>query len=393
MAVTRAFLFHSKVNTKVVREIAGTSSFLLNRFSMQPGGKNTALTRKRQDSYDVFNDSRQILQFRGETEQSGVAIRQKAGMVFYKVPRFAEKLPLLVEEIHNQRPLGGTGGQIDEMGEQEVQRQRRILGQRAANTRLALIGGLMRGEVYVHEDSNGDTKYLDYTSASATFTLNFGARSAGNESQLNMTDIDGNSIYSGNIIDNGWENPGADIVKQIMRINAAFKRKTGTRCELVIMNSSLWTYLTTNNNLQVNAGIANSPFVEFRRLDGQASNELPDTEFEARFAALPFVRFVITDEVLRLGTPESPTDVNLVPDNYIWAGPDPMKNRGFFEMLEYAQPTRDRAGAPTVPRRGMYAWVNDDEYDPPVTRLHVQDNCLPVMYIPEATVWAKVANF
>ncbi len=395
MAVSRGFLFHSKVNTKVVREIAGTSSYLLNRFAMQPGGMNTSLTRKRADSYDVFNDSRRLTQFRGEAEQSAVANRQSAGTVFYKVPRFAEHVTLLIEEIHNQRPLGGTGGVIDEMGEQEVSRQRRIVGQAVANTRLGLLGGMLRGELFFHEDAGGDVTFIEYDSTTPTFTLNFGNRTVGNESQLDMTDRLGTSIFGSDIIDVGWENQGADIVQQLMRVNAAFKRKTGTRLELGIMNSSLWTFLVNNNNLQVNAGIANSPFVEFFRRDGNANNSLPDTEFEARFAAMPWMRFIISDEIIETGAPGSTVDTNIIPDDHIWLGPDPAmaRNKGFFEMLEYAQPTRDRAGSPLVPRRGMYAWVNDDEYDPPVTKLHSQDNALPVMYIPEATAFAKVANF
>ena len=160
---SRREILATKVVTKAISRIAAATSIMLQRFGMAPGGPNVSPARQRRFTYDVFNDTRQLGSARAPGVQSATARRQIIGEVSCTIPRMAEKLPLLYEEMHNQRQVGGSTTDIDVMGQSYVARQQRFLGQRASNFRLALLGGMMRGNLYVHEDAGGGDDTVDLT--------------------------------------------------------------------------------------------------------------------------------------------------------------------------------------------------------------------------------------
>lgn len=394
--LSRAFLFHAKTNTRVVSRVAATSKWLLARFGMGPGGRNIGFSKQREDSYDIFNATRKLAEVRNPKAGSAPVNRQKAGSVHYAIPHFAEHQRMTIAEVRNQRPIGGTGGEIDETGQNELGRQQRYMGNRIANSRLAMLGGMLRGALYVHTGaSNADSMYLSYTSASNLMEINFG-RHAGNEGTIDAHDRPGEdgsvAMFSEPIFNDPWDNGTVDIPNQFMTLNRVSKIQTGSLVELALMSSATWKYLVNNDHIRAQAGISNKPFEYIRRREGASDNDEMPTEFEARFPAIPWMNFVMSDEVIEIGPPGSETLTQIIPPGYIWCGPDPLRHRDLVEMLEYDEPVRERAGVAAVPRRGVYAWVNEDEYDPPVQKLHTKDDALPVMYSPNSSYWIKVLS-
>lgn len=395
--VSRAFLFHAKTNTRIVSRVAAASSFLLSRFGMAPGGKNVGFSVQREDSYDVFNATRTIAQVRNPRSGSAPVNRQKAGSVRYAIPHSAEHQRILLPSVTNQRPLGGTGGEVDQNGQDEIARQQRYMGQRVANFRLALLGGLLRGKLYVQAgSSNADEQYLSYTSSSNLMEINLG-RHSGNEEDVDAHDKPGETgsaaMYSAAVFADKWDNGTVNIPKQLMLLNRTSKAQTGGSIELAVTGSGTWDYLVNNDFIRAQAGISNTPFDYIRRREGgDADNGLPPTEFEAKFPSMPWMNWLMSDEVVQMGTAGSEAITSVIPPGYVWFGPDPQKTRDLMEMLETQELVREKAGAPAVLRRGVYAWVNDDEYDPPVAKLHTKDDALAVMYSPNMTYLVKVLS-
>lgn len=381
---SRREILHTKVITKVVRRVAGATSVLLNRFGMQAGGSRVDQTPQRKSHYDIFDDTRTVGLSRAPGVQSATVRRKAAGHVSYTIPRLAEHLPLTYEELHNQRTIGGSNADIDSSGQSYIRRQARYLAQRAANWRLALLGGMLRGKLYLHE--NGDDMYPSYTASGATFTIDYQIP-AGNRDQLDM-------LGGGNIINTGWQSATANIPDHIMQINAAFQQLTGSRLELAVINSSMWTHLVNNDYVVSQAGVSNPAFRMFSRGQEVTGNGLPDTTFEAVLSCVPWLRWIITDEGIDMGATGSESYTKFIPDNYVWFGPDPTRPQGIdmMEMLEGPEPISEGPNRPPAIRNGLHSYAVE-KYDPASIDLHTVDNALPVLYVPKSVAWAQVANF
>lgn len=368
----------TRVTTKVVRQQAGVNSFLLRLFGMNPGGLAERAQGHRQFGYDIFNDTRTVSQGRGPGATSATVRRQPVGRVDGVFPRFRENLPLLSEEIHNFRVIGGPNSVYDERGVQYIMRQQRFMGQRLGNNRSLLLAGMMRGLMYGHV--SGDDVTYNFTSSGAAFTVDW-KMPAANKSQLNMTG-------GGDIIDVSWANASANIPGHLRSINAALQESVGTSLELIIIPNQVWGYILNNDACQALAGTSNPPFTQQQRVVGMDSGSgLPQTVIEARITAVPWLRIIVTDEGIKLGSPGSESFNKFVPDNYMWWGPNPSPE--MFEMLLGSEPVTEGYGAQEVVRTGAYAYTETIS-DPSGHKLHTGDNCIPANYVPASNGYATV---
>lgn len=374
-------ILSTKITTRVVSRVAGATSEVLNLFGMQPGGRNVF---RRPDvhrtfGYDIFNDTRTVGVGRAPGAPAGVARRQKVGRVDATIPRMNEKLPLLLEELHNLRVVGGPANEYDEMGRAYIARQQNYMGQRAANFRKVLVGGMMRGKVYAHE--NGDDIYWNYSISGAMYTLDYQIP-AGNLNQLDM-------LGDGDIIDQSWGDPTTDIPLHLSKINAGFQKNVGTRMDLAICDSEMWNRITNNEYVISKAGTSNTPFTVFERAAGNNENGLPNTTMRARLAAFPMLEWLVTDEGVELGTQGSESYTQFVGANNVWFGPNPTQGMQVMELVEGNEPVKESYQSNPVPRTGLHAWTFES-VDPPVVYLYALDNALPCLYVPAATAYPTV---
>lgn len=372
-------ILSTKVTTRAISRVAASTSRMLYLFGMNPGGPNERSQGGRRFGYDIFNDARTVATARAPGATSAIARRQAVGRVDGTFPRVAEKLPLLLEELHNYRRIGGSGGDLDKGGVEYVRRQQRYMGQRVANFRLLMMAGMMRGKLYAHRVSNGDDFYYDFTSSSGAYTLDFQIPS-GNLSQLNM-------LGGGNIIGTSWDDPTANIPDDLYQINAAFQELCGSTLEVVCVTSGMWKNIVNNDYVISIAGTANTPFTILQREDGNAENGMPRTTFVARLTGLPWVTFYITDEGLNLGVTGSETYTKFIGENNAWFGPAP--NPDYFEMLLGSEPVSEGPNLEATERFGMHSY-NVRSYDPASVHLHTLDNAMPALYVPKATAYGTV---
>jgi len=361
---------------KAVSRVASGSNFIMSEFGMQPGGPNEMPVHGRKFSYDIFNDTRKIGKSTAPNQPFPVSTRNPVGTVANTIPRMADSLILLLDELHNYRAIGGP--QVyDAMGAKNIEKYQRILGQKASNFRMALIGGMLRGKIYGH--AHGTELYYDYTSTSPIWTVDF-QMPTGNLTQLDM-------LGAGNILNVSWANPQANIPYHLMQINAAFQQLVGSSLQVCIVNSSTWNYIVNNDYVLQLAGAVNKPFEIWSRQEGTSQNGRKWTVQNATINAFPLCRFIITDEGLDLGTPGSETYTKFIPDGYAWFGPEPSSD--YFEMLVGDEPISKGPNVAASPVRGLDAWTVPN-HNPTSVQMFILDNCMPTLYVPASTAFAQV---
>ena len=328
----------TRIVSKSVSRVAATSDSVLNFFGMQPGGFAEEKKGHRQISVDIFNDARTVAVGRTPGAPAGTARRQKVGTINATMARMNEKLPLLAEEIHNLRRIGGPTSEFDEAGASYLAKQQRYMGQRAANFRKVLLGGMIRGKLYSH--ASGDDIYWDYTSSGAQATIDYQIP-ANNKNQCNS------------IIDVSWANPGANIPAHLAALDNAAQSGPGSRIDIAMCRGSMWQNIINNDYVVSQAGVANRPFQEFRRDIGTGSNGKPLTLKTGVLSCAPFITWIITDEGLELGTQASPTYTPYIGTNDVWFGPDP--NSDLFAMLIGSEPVSDGPGQ--TPKVHYILWL------------------------------------
>lgn len=382
-------LLSTKVTAKTVTQVAACTSELLNLFGFQgnePGsdGRNVNRVGHRKFGFDIFNDARTSAMASAPGTAARAARRQRVGRVEGEFPRFYEKLPLLLDELHNFRRIGGPSSEYDNVGKDFVMKQQRFLGQRLANARLLLTTGMLRGALYEHQ--TGDDVFYNFDSASAQTTIDWQIPAA-NKSQLNM-------LGEGSIINADWATASTDIPSHLAQINAAFQSLAGTQLKTIIMNSKTWQYVLNNTAVARQAGTAATPFETFRREVGQGTNGRPLTNQMATLKACPFYDIVITDAVIEVpttgGSHATTTTVKVIPDGYVWFGPEPSKD--IMEMCLGSEPVNEGYGKATTVQFGSYAWTKEID-DPACMCMYSLDNAIPALYVPKATAYARVSGF
>lgn len=380
---SRNEILSTRITLKAISRVAAATSQALMEFGMQTGGPNVIPFPQRRGGYDIFSSTRSVASVRTPTASAAVVRRKAVGRVDFEIPRMSEMLPLLYEEMHNQRTIGGSMTDIDTRGERYIARQQEYMANRAANFRLALLGGMLRGATYIHAD--GDRTYLDYTSSGAIGTIDYQIP-AGNKSQLDM-------LGGGNLVTGSFASSGTDIPGILLNIDAAFQKLWGGRLDFAMCSSATWNYIIQNDYVVQQAGFSNPPWSVLERTAGMGTNGKPNVTFRARLSACPWMQFLVTNEGIDIGSSEdSLTYTQLVPDNYIWLGPDPQGPNGganLMEMMEGPGAIVEKPGGEVTIRNGLHAWVFEN-MNPAVAELFTEDNALPALYVPNATAYATV---
>ena len=368
---------------KAISTVAATSSPILGLFGFngndpKSDGKNLLRVGKRKSGWDIFDDTRTAASFRSPAAPAATVARNPVGRVEIVFPRMAEKLPLLHDDLNNFRKIGGGYSDYDPRGIDYITKQQRYLGQRAANFRLLMTAGMMRGNLYGHQV--GDTTYYDFDSTAAINTISWRIPT-GNTLQLNMTG-------AGNILDASWATiASTDIPRHLSAINAAFEYTSGSRLDVAVINSKTWDLIKNNTLVQRQAGSSNRVFKVDKRDVGMGFNGKPLTNRVGEIDAANFVEFIITDAVMDVGPPHTLRREKLIPDNYAWFGPQPDKD--LMEMLIGSEVVSEGHGKAPSEKYGTYAYSKEND-DPAVVELYSGDNACPALYVPAATAWAQV---
>jgi hypothetical protein len=373
-------ILRPQVLTQVVRQVVASADPILNFMGMQPGGANEKFFgHGREGVFHVFDDSRQVAKGRAPGTPAARSSKQVMKQVPFVYPRMHDSVSLLAEFVHNLGKIADPAMR-DEAGKDMIMRQTDMIQRRAANWRIAMVVGMLRDQLYIHQE--GDDWFPNYTSGSALFQINHRVP-AGNKSQLNMTDRAGTSVFSANIIDASWDNAGANIPMHIAKINQARAVQGVGPVTDVLLNSVLWQSVIANDFLCAQAGISNPPFQTFDREVGKRPDGSPLHEYIGKFNALPGITWHISDEGLELWNASTDTYAftKHFADTMAIFMADPKARADGFTLYQGSEPIAEFDGGPESVRVGLSSWSKKTA-NPTATEIYVLDNALPVNHDP-----------
>ncbi len=319
------------------------------------------------------------------------------GEVRVSCARFHEKVRLLGEFLGNLSPIIGPNSQIDTAGQSYIARQTMHLAEKYNNTIELLTTGMFQDNLYFQLSGDNLLPVIGApTGTNLGFQIPFQVP-AGNKSQLNL-------LGTGNIIQIGWHNIGAPLIKNCLQIQAAMTQLSGYQPRHYWMNSLGWYNVLLNTEVRNTAGSANTPFAEYDRVPEMAVDGMPQPEFAAQLRGIPWITWHIADDVLVTGGDVDPTwaqgaadvtagvtsVIKVIPDNTCIMAPDPSSD--WAEMYQGAEYISENAGQPMQLKKGYTFW-KEWVTQPSCIELISLMNCIPLLYVPKAICFATVAGF
>ena len=350
------------VNDRISR-LKVTNTVLQRAFGMQKGGSAVRRNPSRRGLYDIYNDTREVASASAPGTEALTRERFPIGQVAYSVPRHAEKIPILLEEVNQMRPIGGPVSSIDELGEQYILLQEQNQKMTITSLREFQIAAMLRGSYTWTRSGRG---YAN-TFSGGEVTVNFQIPS-GNKSQLDM-------LGGGSIIGTAWDNAAAPIIRDCFQVNQAMIELIGKGLKDIWINSTVWGFVITNTEVQNLAGSVNNPV--------RSLNRGEDETFVAVLEALPWVTWHICDEVLKVYG----TNTRVIPDTAAVFLPE--MDGWVCEYMECPEPVVDPMTKKVSNQYGEYFYY-DVKSDPVSYELHSRFNGLPILKVPAAVAFATV---
>lgn len=343
----------------VVSTLRGPGTLLQDLWGMGIGGANNSPFSGRNFFFDTFDITRKLPVGRRPGAATGTTEPQKVGEVFGRFPRSAERIPLKDEDLMNRRRIGGPLNELDAGGEKYIMMQEAYLAQKFRNLREFQIAAMMRGNYYY--TISGDDLYQSFTAGDVN--INFQIPD-GNKEQLDIIGV-------GDAISASWKLAGTDIPGDVHKINEYMIAKTGWPLEVIVCRSGVWLYMLNNTAVRNHAGSSNSPIASIQKDEWG--------NFEARLAPFPWVRIIILEGGLELGS--AATYTNFIEADHAFFLPQP--SPAIAEYLEGSEIVTEERNDTKAERFGFYAWA-DPTKDPSGWELKAIHNGIPALYNPNA---------
>lgn len=202
-------------------------------------GANTRQGDTRYASFRLDDVTRVVAKGRAPGTGPASVPPNPVGDVRVSCARFHEKVRLLGEFLGNLSPIVGPNSQIDTNGQNYIARQTKHVAEKYNNTIELLATGMMQDNLYFQLDGDNLLPIIGApTGSNVGFQIPFQVPT-GNKSQLNL-------LGTGSIIQIGWQNVGAPILKNCLQIQAASTQLSGHQPQHFWMNSLGWYNVLLN---------------------------------------------------------------------------------------------------------------------------------------------------
>ncbi len=314
------------------------------------------------------------------------------GEVRVSCARFHEKVRLLGEFLGNLSPIIGPNSQIDTGGQSYIARQITHLAEKYNNTIELMTMGMLQDNMYFQLSGDNLLPVIGAPVAPALGIQIPFQVPAGNKNQ-------GNLLGTGNIVNIGWQNASAPLLKNMLMIQAAETQLSGYQPKHVWCNSLMWYNVLLNTEVRNTAGSSMTPFAMYDRVAEKAFDGGPMPEFAAELRGIPWISWHIADDVLVTGSdidptwasaPASATFIKVCPDNTVMILPEPSPD--WAEMYHGAEYISENAGQPMTLKRGYTFW-KEWVTQPSCIELISLMNALPLLYVPKVVLFLTVAGF
>lgn len=369
MTTSTRDLLASKTILRAISQIQAPGTTLQRLFGWGFTGANRRRQSGRNFAYDIFDATRNVATARLPAQASARIDSQLVGHSTGTFPRSAETIALRDEDLLNQRRIGGSIDQLDDEGEVFITRQEAYLAQRFANLIEFQTAAMLRGSYSF--SSVGDELRHGFSGGETTVDFKV---PASNLTQLNM-------LGGGNILDADWNTPATDIPSHLYEINQAMVQLTGMGLAHIVVSSTVWQMLTSNEVIQAGGGTSQVVFETLRR-NGSG-------EFTAVLRAIPWVTFHIVDYGLTVWNGSAQTYTRLIEDDHAAFLPEPSAR--WTQFLEGSEIVTEGPGGTRAERFGFYPFAYA-VHDPSGWELSAVMNGLPALYTPSAVAYGKVTG-
>lgn len=320
----------------------------------------------RTSQYDIFDVTRKTATGSVPGSAANMIAPNKMGYVRFTLPRHAEQIPFTYEDLNNRRVLGGNASEIDRNGANYVNLQTEYLAQRFSNVVEFQAAAVCRGSYTFDQD--GPLLRNRFTGGETTIDFQV---PAGNKDQLDM-------LGAGDIIGASWATASTDIPLHLLNINKAFLQLTGQGLAHVICRGQTWNNVLNNTKVQAQAGTANVPWDELRRVEGSPG------EFVARIRAIPWVTWHICDYGLELWDGSSETYETLLEDDHAIFLPDP--NSRWIQYIRGHETVVEGPNGRQSEHYGFYTYSHPTD-NPAGWNLFAGHNGMPALLRPKAMAY------
>lgn len=341
----------------------------------------------RSGQYDIFDGTRSLAPFSAPGAPATDINRKPVGTQPITVPRMYNKIGIEDEQIFGTRNLGQPYSQpVPSRGEQYFTNQIRYLKTRMNNNHEFMTAHIFRGGWKLKPYAAGSQMMVlaDLTDSTAGAVTNNSLVPAGNKGNI------------GGIIATSWDDPSANLIDQLMDLQALAARQNGRRITNIWLNGTTGKHLFTNSVIQAVGGSVYRIFDTLNPAREIASDQkFPDTGVTVVFRGLPDYKFHIYNQGYVVpGTSESfaaqIASANwkpFIPDGAAIMTPDPGE---WCEMVEGTEPMQwslREANSQIIAGFGM---GTERSIDPPRTDVKMLYNGAPVITEPYAVYYATV---
>jgi hypothetical protein len=369
MTLSTAQLLAPQTIRKAISQLELPGTSLQNLFGWGLGGTNLVRQSGRNFSYDVFDITRRVATGRVPAAASHRTKPQAVKKVAATFPRACETIQLLDEDLLNRRQIGGPDSGLDRGGEVYLSRQEAYLAQRFANLIEFQTAAMLRGSYSYDEDGDALRHGFSGGETSVNFQI-----PAGNLSQLDM-------LGGGNILAADWDTATTDIPAHLHAINAAMIQLTGMGLAHVVLTSTGWQQIVSNNIVQDQGGSSGPVFQTLSRTSAG--------EFTVTLRALPWITFHVIDYGLEVYDGASEVFTKLVEDDHAAFLPEPSPR--WVQYLEGSEVVTEGPNGPKHERFGFHAW-SFPTHDPSGWELSAVLNGIPALYTPKALAYGQISG-
>ena len=276
----------------VVSEMKVNNTRLQNFFGGGSGGRNIKRVSGRQFAWDVFDHTRTVATARLPGTPPARVSEKPIAIVQGRFPRVHEAIPLLYEQVHNQRRIGGVPSDLDLLGKDYISEQELRLKQKVTNHREFQFAAMLRG-AYQYSQV-GDDLLPAFNAGTGIATINYQVP----QGNLGTLDATGDGAIIGT---NYWGAAGtptiaAPIITQLYSIDTAMQKLTGLRFSNAMCTAQTWGYIQANTSVIASSGTANKVFERLEQADGTTE------DFTAVLTGVPWVKWHVISEYLYLPT-------------------------------------------------------------------------------------------
>jgi hypothetical protein len=344
----------------------------------------------RNGQYDLFDSTRSLAYYTAPMAGFIDVNRKPVGSQPISIPRMANSISIMDEEIFGTRSMGSYGPAtvVPVTGNQYYVNQVKYLKTRMNNNHEFIMAHIFRGGFKL--------KPFNVNGSQTLVLVPFTDTTAGAISNASLVPTENTGDVDG-IFSTYWDDPSCDVIEQFMLLQKRAAQINGRRITEVWMNGTTGHHLFKNVVLQAVGGSVYQIFSTLQPNKGIAPDQkFPDTGVTVVFRGLPDIKFHIYNQgYVTPGTSEHPdaqTGANwtpFIPDGKAIMTPPP---GDWMHVIRGSEPVQWNLTESMSRTVYGFGFGTERAINPPRTVIKMLDNSCPAIVEPAAAYYVDVLD-